>query len=375
MSIQTDLPLPSCKECDNLIISLTKKSDELDSVFKEVDTITFRHKDNLSQLKRLEEELDFKNKSLESMNNELETTKTKLGTVSDEMIELKEELVNATSKGTEGPATGNESLTLKRLRKIHADLEKEKKKMEEVHSKESGALTKAKMDLEEELRSSIATNKDLKQERKTLMGIFNCMTEVLDQKNVKIPAPKIVIDLEEDSQNDEVPLVPQMFACHICDYKTGKKEFLTKHISSDHRQQFSCEICSFKSETQELLAKHQRFQHSKNISCEFCGFKTDTAENMRNHKSEFHKVKHYLCEMCDLVLNNEQTLKTHKETHISINCEHCSFKCNSSLKMDDHKKKNHSTSCNLCDFGPDLTDNVQVHKREYHNIKGISCKK
>ena len=231
------------------------------------------------------------------------------------------------------------------------------------------------MDLEEELRSSIATNKDLKQERKTLMGIFNCMTEVLDQNNVKIPAPKIVIDLEEDSQNDEVPLVPQMFACHICDYKTGKKEFLTKHISSDHRQQFSCEICSFKSETQELLAKHQRFQHSKNISCEFCGFKTDTAENMRNHKSEFHKVKHYVCEMCDLVLNNEQTLKTHKETHISINCEHCSFKCNSSLKMDDHKKKNHSTSCNLCDFGPDLTDNVQVHKREYHNIKGISCKK
>ena len=78
--------------------------------------------------------------------------------------------------------------------------------------------------------------------------------------------------------------------------------------------------------------------------------------------------------MCDLVLNNEQTLKTHKETHISINCEHCSFKCNSSLKMDDHKKKNHSTSCNLCDFGPDLID-VQVHKREYHNIKGISCKK
>jgi chromosome segregation ATPase len=128
VSIQTDLPPPSCKECDNLIISLTKKSDELDSVFKEVDTITFRHKDNLSQLKRLEEELDFKNKSLESMNNELETTKTKLGTVSDEMIELKEELVNATSKGTEGPATGNESLTLKRLRKIHADLEKEKKR-------------------------------------------------------------------------------------------------------------------------------------------------------------------------------------------------------------------------------------------------------
>jgi hypothetical protein len=59
------------------------------------------------------------------MNNELGTTKIKLGTVSDEMIELKGELVNATSKSTEGPATGNESLTLKRLRKIHADLEKE----------------------------------------------------------------------------------------------------------------------------------------------------------------------------------------------------------------------------------------------------------
>ena len=42
--------------------------------------------------------------------------------------------------------------------------------MEEVHSKESGALTKAKMDLEEELRSSIATTKRLKTRKENSHG-------------------------------------------------------------------------------------------------------------------------------------------------------------------------------------------------------------
>ena len=129
VSTQTDSSFP-CKECDNKDVLLSKKSNEMENVVNEVDSVTARHKEILLNVKDLETELNMKNETLNKTKDELAVTKVKLVTLEDELKE-----------NTGSTPCCNDSLTLKRLRKIHSDLEKENHKMEENHKKELEALT------------------------------------------------------------------------------------------------------------------------------------------------------------------------------------------------------------------------------------------
>ena len=234
MSAQTDFP---CDKCENLNDELMNKSKALEGFTKELEIVITGHDDKVAELKTVEAQLKDKDNVLELKTNALLATQIELSRVDKEL----KDLVTETSKNVDGQATSNDNLTLKRLRKIHADLEKEKKKMEENHIRETDSIIKAKRDIEEELRTMHVNIKDLKQERKTFMNIFNCMTELLDQKNIKFPVPKVVIDLgrQETSSDCSNKTSPPLFVCDSFEYSTAYRELLIKHIDTEHKQEIA----------------------------------------------------------------------------------------------------------------------------------------
>ena len=101
--------------------------------------------------------------------------------------------------------TDNGDLNLRRLKKMYADLKKEKLKVEENNKKDIDALRKQKALLETELHTSCKESKNKEEERTTMLRIFDGMQEVLGK----------ITSLTNTSAPDQPS---KEYACEICEY-------------------------------------------------------------------------------------------------------------------------------------------------------------
>ena len=80
-------------------------------------------------------------------------------------------------------STDNSDLNLKRLKKMYADLKKEKQKSEDNFKKDTESLKKQKAVLESELLTAGKVTKNKDEERMVILRIFDGMQEVMSKIN------------------------------------------------------------------------------------------------------------------------------------------------------------------------------------------------
>ena len=88
--------------------------------------------------------------------------------------------------------------------------------------------------------------------------------------------------------NDDVSL----FSCSECDYKTPRKDTLSRHIKLHHAPEFKCDKCDFSTKDKNLLGNHKRYKHSPTkaqkdpeifFKCSWCPYQSKRKANLERH--------------------------------------------------------------------------------------------
>ena len=94
----------------------------------------------------------------------------------------------------------------------------------------------------------------------------------------------------------------EMTKCEQCEYKTGSKTLLNKHIERSHND--------LKEQPSQEMRKRQK--------CDQCDFKTTSTNSLKSHvKSHHHKEtitsKRKICNKCDKRFNKRSTYNAHMQ--------------------------------------------------------------
>ena len=196
----------------------------------------------------------------------------------DENDKLKEEIKQAKEQLDEITKSSNanaEDVNITRLRKAYSNLEKEKKKQEDVHKKRVNELEKAKIDAEEELKLATMKQKDAEDEKDTIVKIFGCMKQLIDRNPIDIPkfTPS---DKNNQESNDSSTGAVKKFSCSECDYQGENLPRLNQHKKDKHlvdlTVNYPCEVCDYNAENMDELRSHKKSLHQ--YDCNLCDYST-----------------------------------------------------------------------------------------------------
>ena len=97
------------------------------------------------------------------------------------------------------------------------------------------------------------------------------------------------------------------FACHKCNYKTGRSLILKKHLIRTH---LVCVHCPYQAPSEGILETHMMSHAAeKPFACGQCDFSADWAHNIQRHM-KIHKP--FVCNQCKYT----STTRRHLEWHI-----------------------------------------------------------
>ncbi|XP_033210169.1 zinc finger Y-chromosomal protein-like [Belonocnema kinseyi] len=147
-------------------------------------------------------------------------------------------------------------------------------------------------------------------------------------------------DLSRHKRLAHASLIPQ-FACDICVYKTNQKRNLFKHISARHSQAFNlrhkCDKCSRSYRSSCGLSEHKRLEHAAVIPqffCDVCEYKTKRKNMLSRHIIACHmqtsESKHN-CNTCSRSYRSLSGLSQHirlehAEVKVLFNCDICGYR-------------------------------------------------
>ena len=175
---------------------------------------------------------------------------------------------------------------------------------------------------------------------KAVLKIHNSLLhpeEKKDGQNVDLGRKDEVIHEHEIAKSDHLKkegwshkgLKP--FKCSICDFKTGLKQSLKRHIESVHEgiKPFKCSICEYKTGQNSHLKKHIENLHEgiKTFNCIICDYKTAYKSDYEKHIKSVHEgIKPFKCSICDYETAYKQSLKKHtKAVHERVKPHRCSI--------------------------------------------------
>ena len=125
---------------------------------------------------------------------------------------------------------------------------------------------------------------------------------------------------------------------------------LKTHMSRKHKQDevmsfpLICELCDYEMKDKMDMKKHM-IKHSYktiNYQCEECDYCGENKETMAVHVGKEHSET-FECGLCDLALQEIETLETHLTTCETYKCNKCSDKFKTLGDIKTHVKDNHST--------------------------------
>ena len=99
----------------------------------------------------------------------------------------------------------------------------------------------------------------------------------------------------------------ELFQCDNCQFESGSKTLLTKHVNTTHkdmivdmqemRKRFACDVCGFKTTSKTTLTMHTASNHkaiqkgSKRIKCSQCNKQFNKESTYKQHMNKQHKME------------------------------------------------------------------------------------
>ena len=100
------------------------------------------------------------------------------------------------------------------------------------------------------------------------------------------------------------------FQCDECEYKSGSKTLLHRHMQSTHAR---------RNNSEEIIETTASLKIRKRFSCDICHFKATNENNLKIHLENIHQNEKYEktrskrihCNMCDRKFNKQETFNNH----------------------------------------------------------------
>lgn len=170
------------------------------------------------------------------------------------------------------------------------------------------------------------------------------------------------------------------FVCQTCPRSFLKKSALRTHELTHNKpiNSHTCKFCLNSYSSLIFLRKHENLRHKiKNFICDICqeGFRTKS-ELKFHRRSHLPDNQQYKCDLCPFIFLERSTLSSHKESHNQekrFNCNICGLRYKSKESVARHKKAFHatpeSTVCDICGDNYSSIDTLKVHERNVHQIE------
>lgn len=205
----------------------------------------------------------------------------------------------------------------------------------------------------------------------------------------------------------------ELLSCHLCGYKTGKKELLKFHIKThcdqrtclcdecgkgfknmkqlrNHKELHSlnkgskeqlknkCADCGKILSSGRLLRAHRNAVHLKMRShlCSYCGYNTTSHSSLRIHLRQHTNEKPFTCETCNYQTADHNSLRRHRMKHTGekrYKCPHCPYASIQASTYKVHLKNKHPGlsdelvfSCQFCSFRTIRKEQLSLHTTCVH---------
>ena len=112
------------------------------------------------------------------------------------------------------------------------------------------------------------------------------------------------------------PNLEGQYQCHLCSYRTYKREGILVHIPRNHGpKKFKCESCDFKSRAKGQLKDHVGIKHlNVRNECDQCEYKANYKHHLVQHKISQHVLNVKIsCTMCEYFGKSRTAVKRHVE--------------------------------------------------------------
>jgi len=173
--------------------------------------------------------------------------------------------------------------------------------------------------------------------------------------------------------------------CHVCGYRCGKRDTLTKHTARMHgEEKLKCALCSRVCKSKIALRAHLRTKHVERKICPHCN---KSVKKLGTH------VKHYLCEFCDKTFPCSGVITKHlSECREKYQCRICGRRFKWPARVQSHLAAVHVPRigkvrlpfrCRACFDNFDSLAEKEAHEktpRHVNNVRGAPftcdhCKK
>ena len=250
------------------------------------------------------------------------------------------------------------------------DRDKTIKKMEEAHMKEINVLQKEKKATDDNLSCATEENTKLKDKEKTLLDIFKCMKQYMDEQ------------LNKSSSPDSSGSGSDNYSCNGCGQRFINIGDLSLHNRTEHVLSLKiCQTCRFEAKSNYEYENHVKTHtNMKSHVCGVCQFSASNGQNLSSHLRTKHSKQK--CDHCNFLANKEIDLDEHiQQTHGACSkqnqkfyCDECMFADYSEEKVLNHKIEKHSINiCELCDFETTSEENMKEHVQETHKQTKFPC--
>jgi len=143
--------------------------------------------------------------------------------------------------------------------------------------------------------------------------------------------------------------------CNHCDYATGYKAALSRHVRERHS--FTCQHCSKKMESRNDYFKHLNTEHGVGLN----------------------RIQRVKCDQCDKTLSSKQALQQHvQQIHIReelnpVKCDQCNKTFSISTLLQRHVQRMHSFICEYCSQQLESREAYVEHFKTHDERERISC--
>jgi KRAB domain-containing zinc finger protein len=113
----------------------------------------------------------------------------------------------------------------------------------------------------------------------------------------------------------------ETYACHVCTFRTKSSKYLKKHVATQHApQRHACTVCNASCASRTELSVHRAAAHPELaaaalLACPDCDYRTGRRFNLDKHVRGVHRRgPGHVCPRCDAVFRHPGSLRQHEQS-------------------------------------------------------------